>query len=128
MKETLHQNDYPKRFLVPQHSPSRKDEEKDDFRSTSPFRTFKVTRILSNIDVQVHMKPFRTLTRILFHLKDQIPDGDKSNVVYKINCHDCDASYVGEMGKALKTLQGSRFLCFCSSTACMGVQPSHQIG
>ena len=61
-----------------------------------------MTRILSDINVQVHMKPFRTL-RILSHTKDHIPDDDKSSIVYKVNCHDCDASYVGEMGRALKT-------------------------
>ena len=59
-----------------------------------------VTRILSDINVQVHTKPFRTLRRILSHPKD---DDDKSSIVYKINCRDCDASYVGEMGRALKT-------------------------
>ena len=62
-----------------------------------------MTRILSDINPQVHMKPFKTLRRILSHPKDCIPDDDKSSVVYKINCHDCDASYVGEMGRALKT-------------------------
>ena len=49
------------------------------------------------------MKPFRALRRILSHLKDHIFDDDKSSVVYKINCHDCDASYVVETGRALKT-------------------------
>ena len=49
------------------------------------------------------MKPFRTLRRILSHPKDCIPDDDKSSVVYKINCRDCDARYVGETGRALKT-------------------------
>ena len=39
------------------------------------------------------MKSFRTL---LSHPKDHILDDDKSNVVYKVNCHDCDASYVGK--------------------------------
>ena len=62
-----------------------------------------VTRILSDINVQVYMKPFRTLRRILSRPKDRIPDDDKSNVVYKINCRNCDASYVGETKRALKT-------------------------
>ena len=65
VKETLHQNGYPERFLLSQHSPSRKDEQKDDPRShiTTLYIhgiSEAVTRILSNIDVQVHMKPFRT--------------------------------------------------------------------
>ena len=61
-----------------------------------------MTRILLNINVQVHMKPFRTLRRVLSYLKDHISD-DKSSVTYKINCRDYDASYVGETGRALKT-------------------------
>ena len=109
VKEILHQNGYPECFLLSQRSPSRKDEEeKDDPRSCITILQIQgvleaVTRILLNIDVQVHMKPFRTLRRILSHLKDCIPDGDKSNIVYQINCHDCDASYVGETGRTLKT-------------------------
>ena len=106
VKEILQQNGYPERFLSPQCSPSRK--EKDDPRSrvTIPYIqgvSEAVTKILSDINVQVHMKPFRTLRRILSHPKDHIPDDDKSSVVYKINCRDCDASYVGEMGRALQT-------------------------
>ena len=108
MKETLQQNGYLERFLSPQCSLSRKDREKDDPRScvTIPYIqgvSEAVTRILSDINVQVHMKPFRTLRRILSHPKDRIPDDEKSSVVYKINCCDCDASYVGETGRALKT-------------------------
>ena len=87
-----------KRFLLSQCSPSRKDEEeKDDprFCVTIPYIqpgvSEVVTRIPLNIDAQVHMKPFRTLRRILSYPKDHIPDGDKSNIVYKINCRDCDA-------------------------------------
>ena len=45
----------------------------------------------------------KTLRRILSHLKDHVSDDDKSSVVYKINCRDCEASYVGETGRALKT-------------------------
>ena len=107
MKETLQQNGYLKHFLLSQCSPSKKDKEKDDPKSRVTILipyiqgvSEAVTRILSDIDVQVYMKPFRTLRRILSHLKDCVPDDDKSNIV---NCCDCDASYVGETKRALKT-------------------------
>ena len=113
MKETLHQNGYSECFLFPQHSPSRKDRENDDPRShvttlyIQGISEAVTNKILLNVDVQVHMKPFRTLRQILSHLKDCIPDGDKSNVVYKINCRDYDASYIGEMRRALKPVYQS---------------------
>ena len=123
---------YPEHFLLSQCSPSKK--EKDDPRSrvTIPYIqgiSEAVTRILSDIDAQVHMKPFRTLRRILSHPKDRIPDNDKSNVVYKINCRDCDTSYVGQTKRALKTRVSEHCRAVenmdFSGTACMGARPSH---
>ena len=108
--EVICEGDPPAEWLprVFQCSPSRKDrEEKDDPRSlVIPYIqgvSEAVTRILLDINVQVHTKPFRTLRRILSHPKDRIPDDDKSSIVYKINCCDFDASYVGETRRALKT-------------------------
>ena len=34
--------------------------------------------------------------------KDICPHTSKSNVVYKISCNNCDASYVGQTGRQLK--------------------------
>ena len=35
--------------------------------------------------------------------KDKIKKEDHSNVVYKINCQDCNYSYVGQIKRKLKT-------------------------
>lgn len=35
--------------------------------------------------------------------KDVLPNNHKKNVVYKIMCKNCDASYVGQTGRKLKT-------------------------
>jgi len=35
--------------------------------------------------------------------KDTLPNSSKKNVVYKITCKDCDASYVGQTGRKLNT-------------------------
>ncbi|KAL6416525.1 hypothetical protein ACFW04_013388 [Cataglyphis niger] len=35
--------------------------------------------------------------------KDQEPKASSSNIIYKINCDNCDASYVGQTGRQLQT-------------------------
>ena len=55
-----------------------------------------------------------------------------TSIVYKINCHDCDASSVGETGRALNTHMSEHRravdeMDLCSSTACMGARPSHRL-
>ncbi|XP_018347291.1 PREDICTED: uncharacterized protein LOC108751554 [Trachymyrmex septentrionalis] len=70
--------------------------------------------------VPSHTERFRALRknkgdiRIAFHSpnkmnkyirvqKDTCPRTSKNNVVYKIRCNNCDASYVGQTGRKLKT-------------------------
>ena len=45
------------------------------------------------------MKPQRTLKQVLVHPKDKAEDGEKAGVVYKINCAECEASYIGQTGR-----------------------------
>ena len=45
------------------------------------------------------MKPQSTLKQILVRPKDKSTDGEKSGVVYQINCKDCEASYIGQTGR-----------------------------
>ncbi|EFN60978.1 hypothetical protein EAG_13289, partial [Camponotus floridanus] len=43
------------------------------------------------------------LNRLIKAHKDQLPRENLSNVVYKIPCNDCTATYVGQTGRQLKT-------------------------
>lgn len=43
------------------------------------------------------------LRRFITVGKDRLHIGAKSNIVYKINCADCNASYVGQTGRLLNT-------------------------
>ena len=48
---------------------------------------------------KVAMKPYWTLRQDLVTPKDKICD--KHGVVYKINCSECDATYIGQTGRNL---------------------------
>jgi len=43
------------------------------------------------------------LDRIIKAQKDRLPDYSKKNIVYKISCNDCDATYVGQTKRKLNT-------------------------
>lgn len=57
-----------------------------------------------NKDLQIAFKSTNTLkTQIFTNTKNKIIHDYKSNVVYKIECNDCQASYIGETSKKLLT-------------------------
>ena len=52
--------------------------------------------ILTPLGVRVCFKQFRTIKQLLSHQKNATPDLQRSEVVYKIPCANCSASYVGQ--------------------------------
>lgn len=63
----------------------------------------KIANILKKQSIKVAYKPIRTIQSMFKKPKDQ-PDKDSSTaVVYKINCVDCEKSYIGQTNRALKT-------------------------
>ena len=87
---------------------------KKDFFITLPFVSFESNRNVEN-NLKALIKKFYPQLNLvilfknplniqsLFHFKDRIPDLLKSNVVYKYECAQCDASYIGETTRHLKT-------------------------
>ena len=50
------------------------------------------------------------LDKIIRVHKDLFPDSSKRNVIYQINCNDCDASYMDQMSRKLKTSISKHFI------------------
>ena len=48
-------------------------------------------------------KPITTLPQLLTYIKDRDKPRNRQGAVYKINCSDCLASYIGETGRNLAT-------------------------
>ena len=45
-----------------------------------------------------------TLCKLLCKPKDQVATEDKNNIVYEIDCSNCEAVYFGESKRSLKSL------------------------
>ena len=58
-------------------------------------------RILAPLRIRLCSKPYQTIGQLLSRAKDRILDLDKPNVVYRVPCADCDASYVGQTRRRL---------------------------
>lgn len=58
---------------------------------------------VESLDLRLSYTGVNNLRRFIKVWKDRLQKDSRSNVVYKINCMDCDASYVGQTGRLLKT-------------------------
>jgi len=65
--------------------------------------TEKLLPIFKKANASVAYVGCNKLNKIIKTQKDPLPFENHSNVVYKINCRDCDASYVGQTGRRLIT-------------------------
>ena len=61
----------------------------------------KISRILQPFNIRVAHKPMITLRQLLTNIKDKDEPRNRQGAVYKINCSDCHASYIGETSRYL---------------------------
>jgi len=62
-----------------------------------------VYRSLKEMNLKLSYKNLNSLKSIIKVHKDKLDRHYKSNLIYKINCSSCDASYVGQTGRQLRT-------------------------
>ena len=62
----------------------------------------RIRRIFKKYDLKVAHQPTRKLRNELCRLKDRRPVQERAGVVYKLDCEDCDAKYVGETGRQVR--------------------------
>ena len=62
----------------------------------------KIQRVLNSVGVKVALKRFLTIGGYLPSLKDPILTSEKSCLIYKIPCNDCEFSYIGQTKRDLK--------------------------
>lgn len=65
--------------------------------------TNKIKNCFKDEKVKIATYNTKTVKRLFSKLKDSTPTPLKSNVVYKINCSECDGTYVGQTSQWLKS-------------------------
>ena len=78
----------------------------DDLYFTMPYAvnfSDKFKYITKEIGVKMSYTGMNKLNRFIRVHKDRLERGRLSNVVYRISCRDCDASYVGQTRRLLIT-------------------------
>ncbi|XP_071582148.1 uncharacterized protein [Temnothorax nylanderi] len=65
--------------------------------------TEKYKNITKDLKVKLSYFSMNKLNKFIRVHKDPLPNSSMRNIVYKINCKDCDASYVGQTGRQLQT-------------------------
>lgn len=59
--------------------------------------------VVRDLQMKLSYTGLNKMNKLIHPLKDQLQKELHNNVVYKISCNDCDASYVGQTSRLLKT-------------------------
>ncbi|XP_011858857.1 PREDICTED: uncharacterized protein LOC105556380 [Vollenhovia emeryi] len=68
-----------------------------------PRFSHQFKQVLQDLNTSLSFTSMNKLSCVIKAYKDPLPKIAKKNVVYKISCKDCDASYVGQTGRLLNT-------------------------
>jgi len=68
-----------------------------------PKWTDKFKRIANNLKMKLAFFSLNKLGRMIKAQKDDIPIGCNKNVVYKLECKNCDVAYIGQTKRRLHT-------------------------
>ena len=63
----------------------------------------KIRRILNEAGLKVALKPCKTIGNLFSLPKDPIEAHEKSQLIYKVPCGDCDFVYIGQTKRDLKS-------------------------
>ena len=107
--KTLQNNGFPnskcsfKKYL--QNHNIRKTEKLKRFTSIPYVQgvSYSISRILTKVGIAVALTPHQTLSSLLRKRKDPINFEQKRGLMYQISCRDCNAVYVGETGRSVRT-------------------------
>jgi len=85
--------------------------------------SYKLARELRKLDFRVGFYPLITIGQLLNH-KESIPTNKKSGV-YRLNCGECDAQYVGPTGRSLMNRIGDHRHAFNKRNVSEGLEENH---
>jgi len=88
----------------------------------------KFKHAIKGVDAGIAYYSLNKLGSIIKRHKDCLPDSYKMNVVYKLKCSDCNASYVGQTCRSLKTRIAEHRNHINRNTKTQSVITEHRIG
>lgn len=91
---------------------STKDNTETENKPSSTYKGLSYTPILSenlrslltkhDNEIKIGFKPYTTVNKICKTPYTPIPTMEKHNVIYAIDCKNCDGQYIGQTGQKLK--------------------------
>ena len=124
LSRVLMHNGYPANFIRTSSVPVTQEEDltpnkEDEEKESQPLMVIPyiaglsedTRRVCREFNIRVVFKSGRTLRSMLVKVKDMLPVGKQSNVVYSIPC-SCGQVYIGETKRRLETrLKEHRYAC-----------------